>query len=297
MIQNAMLGVTRIFILASRATASAHRVADVLDLPEDFKYEQSQDQAAEKDPVPHIEFRDVSFSYTGVGENISHLSFRLFRGQTLGILGTTGSGKSTIINLLMRIYDADSGEILIDGKNVRSYDKDELCSMFGTVFQNDFVMENTISENIRFFRPLENARIASAAQDAQAMEFISGKEGGMEAPVTVRGSNLSGGQRQRLLIARALAGDPDILILDDASSALDYRTDALLRHALRENHAHTTTVLIAQRISSLRHADWILVLDDGKVIGSGKHEDLMEQCGEYRHIAEIQMSVIEEGSE
>ena len=129
------------------------------------------------------------------------------------------------------------------------------------------------------------------------MEFISGKEGGMEAPVTVRGSNLSGGQRQRMLIARALAGEPDILILDDASSALDYRTDALLRHALREKHAHTTTVLIAQRISSLRHADWILVLDDGKVIGSGKHEDLMEQCEEYRHIAEIQMSVIEEGGE
>ena len=129
------------------------------------------------------------------------------------------------------------------------------------------------------------------------MEFISEKEGGMEASVAIRGSNLSGGQRQRLLIARALAGDPDILILDDASSALDYRTDALLRHALRKNHSHTTTVLIAQRISSLRHADWILVLDDGKVIGSGKHEDLMEQCGEYRHIVEIQMSVIEEGGE
>ena len=297
MIQNAMLGVTRIFILASRATASAHRVADVLDLPEDFKYGPEQNRTAEKGPVPHIEFRDVSFSYTGVGENISHLSFRLFRGQTLGILGTTGSGKSTIINLLMRIYDADSGEILIDGKDVRSYEKDELSSLFGTVFQNDFVMENTISENIRFFRPLGRNRIASAAQDSQAMEFISGKEGGMEAPVAIRGSNLSGGQRQRLLISRALAGDPDILILDDASSALDYRTDALLRHALNKNHAHTTTILIAQRISSLRHADWILVLDDGKVIGSGKHEDLMDQCGEYRLIAETQMSVIEEAGE
>ena len=297
MIQNAMLGVTRIFIMASRSTASAHRVADVLDLPEDFEYGTDQEQTAEKGPVPHIEFRDVSFSYSGVGENISHLSFSLFRGQTLGILGTTGSGKSTIINLLMRIYDADSGQILIDGKNIRSYKKDELSSLFGTVFQNDFVMENTISENIRFFRPLEKDRISSAAQDAQALEFISGKEGGMEAPVAVRGSNLSGGQRQRLLIARALAGDPDILILDDASSALDYRTDSLLRHALQKNHADTTTILIAQRISSLRHADWILVLDDGKVIGSGKHEDLMEQCGEYRLIAETQMSVIEEAAE
>lgn len=297
MIQNAMLGVTRIFILSSRATASAHRVADVLDLPEDFKNDPGQNRTAEEDPVPHIEFRDVSFSYTGVGENISHLSFRLFRGQTLGILGTTGSGKSTIINLLMRIYDADSGEILIDGKNIRSYEKNELSSLFGTVFQNDFVMENTISENIRFFRSLGKDRIASAAQDAQAMEFIKAKEDGMEAPVAIRGSNLSGGQKQRLLISRALAGDPDILILDDASSALDYRTDALLRHALHKNHAHTTTILIAQRISSLRHADWILVLDDGKVIGSGKHEDLMNQCGEYRLIAETQMSVVEEAGE
>lgn len=280
--------------MASRSTASAHRLADVLDLPEDFTYVPAQHQTAEESPIPHIEFRDVSFSYTGVGENISHLSFRLFRGQTLGILGTTGSGKSTIINLLMRIYDADSGEILIDGKDIRSYEKGELSSLFGTVFQNDFVMENTISENIRFFRPLEKDQINSAARDAQALEFISGKEGGIEAPVAIRGSNLSGGQQQRLLIARALAADPDILILDDASSALDYRTDALLRHALRQNHAHTTTVLIAQRISSLRHADHILVLDDGRVIGSGKHEDLMEHCGEYRLIAETQMSVNEE---
>ena len=297
MILNAMLGVTRIFIMASRATASAHRVADVLDLPQDFDYIPEQDRADGPDPCPHIEFRDVSFSYTGVGENISHLSFQLFRGQTLGILGTTGAGKSTIIKLLMRLYDPDSGEILIDGRNIRSYQKDELSSLFGVVFQNDFVKENTISENIRFFRPLEKTRIDAAARDAQASEFILGKEGGMEAPVAIRGSNLSGGQRQRLLIARALAGDPDILILDDASSALDYRTDALLRHALRTKHAHTTTVLIAQRVSSIRHADWILVMDDGKVIGSGKHEDLMEQCGEYRLIAETQMSVREETGE
>ncbi len=294
MILNAMLGVTRIFIMASRSTASAHRVADVLDLPQDLDPVPPQDQSAEENPVPHIEFRDVSFSYTGVGENISHLSFRLFRGQTLGILGTTGAGKSTIINLLMRFYDAGSGEILIDGRDVRTFKKKELSSLFGAVFQNDFVMESTIAENIRFFRPIEDSAVEAAARDAQAAEFIAEKEGGMEAPVSIRGSNLSGGQRQRLLIARALAGDPDILILDDASSALDYRTEALLRRALRTNHSHTTTVLIAQRISSLLHADWILVLDDGKVIGSGKHEDLMEQCPEYRLIAETQMGAGEE---
>lgn len=297
MILNAMLGVTRIFIMASRSTASAHRVADVLELPQDFDIVPDRPRADAEEPVPHVEFRDVSFSYSGVGENISHLSFRLFRGQTLGILGTTGSGKSTIIKLLLRFYDADSGEILIDGRDIRSYEKDELCSLFGAVFQNDFVMEGTVSENIRFFRRMEEDRIEAAARDAQASEFIAAKEGGMEAPVAIRGSNLSGGQRQRLLIARALAGDPAILILDDASSALDYRTDALLRHALHRNHTHTTTILIAQRISSVRHSDWILVLDDGKVIGSGKHEDLMEHCSEYRLIADTQMSVGEEAGE
>lgn len=290
MILNAMLGVTRIFILGSRFTASAQRVAEVLDLPPDLEtVPESPQQNPEEGPVPHIEFRDVSFSYNGVGQNLSHLSFKLFRGQTLGILGTTGSGKSTIIKLLMRFYDADSGEILIDGKDIRSFDRNELSSRFGAVFQNDFVMEGTIADNIRFFRPIGDESLTSAARDAQASEFIAEKEGGMDAAVAIRGSNLSGGQKQRLLIARALAGDPDILILDDSSSALDYRTEALLRRSLRANHSHTTTVLIAQRISSLRHADWILVLDDGNVIGSGRHEDLMEQCAEYRIIAETQM--------
>ena len=294
MILNAMLGVTRIFIMASRASASAHRVAEVLALPADLEPLPERSEEGRQEPVPHIEFRDVSFSYTGVGENISHLSFRLYRGQTLGILGATGSGKSTIINLLMRIYDADRGEILIDGRDVRTYEKSQLSRMFGVVFQNDFVAEGTIADNIRFFRPMAESQMADAARDAQAAEFISGMEGGMEASVAIRGNNLSGGQRQRLLIARALAGSPDILVLDDASSALDYRTDAQLRRALRANHSHTTTVLVAQRISSVRHADWILVLDDGKVIGAGKHEELMEKCGEYRLIADTQMGTGEE---
>ena len=146
-------------------------------------------------------------------------------------------------------------------------------------------------EEERLFSFISDEKVTAAAEGAQAAEFIAGKEGGMEAPVAIRGSNLSGGQKQRLLIARALAGDPEILILDDSSSALDYRTDALLRRALHADHSRTTTILIAQRISSLRHADQILVLDDGKVIGTGKHEDLMEQCPEYRIIAETQMGV------
>ncbi|MBO4849096.1 MAG: ABC transporter ATP-binding protein [Clostridia bacterium] len=292
MILNAMLGVTRIFIMASRSQASAMRVADVLELPKDLQ--PTPDDVSPSPAAPHIEFDNVRFSYTGVGENIQGLSFRLMRGQTLGILGPTGSGKSTIVNLLMRIYDADEGAVRINGRDVRSFGRDELTRMFGAAFQNDFITEGTIADNIRFFRDIGSEAAAKAAEDAQAAEFIAEKQGGMEAPVAARGNNLSGGQKQRLLIARALAGDPEILILDDSSSALDYRTDSLLRRALARDHRRTTTVLIAQRISSIRHADLIIVMDDGMVIGMGSHDELMETCSEYRQIAEIQMGAGEE---
>ena len=285
MILNAMMGVTRIFVMWSKGEASAKRVADVLAEPEDLIV-LPQEEAAEH--APHIEFKDVTFSYTGVGTNLEDLSFTLEHGQTLGILGATGSGKSTLLNLLLRLYDPDKGQVLIDGRDVRTIPYDELRQKFGVVFQNDFVAEGTIGENIRFFREVSDEAVARAAEDAQA-EFIAQKEGGMDAEVVVRGNNLSGGQKQRLLIARALAADPEILILDDASSALDYRTDANLRQSLRENHRNTTTVVVAQRISSLRHADLILVLSDGKVIGQGKHDELLANCEEYRIIAQAQM--------
>ena len=285
MILNAMLGVTRIFVMWSKGEASANRVADVLALPEDLTV--LPEQQPEENP-PHLEVREGSFSYTGIGKNIDKLSFRLEHGQTLGILGATGSGKTTLINLLLRLYDPDNGTVLIDGMDVRSIPYEDLRRKFGVVFQNDFVAEGTISDNIRFFRDLPQEAVEKAARDAQA-KFIAEKEGGMDADVVVRGNNLSGGQKQRLLIARALAADPEILILDDASSALDYRTDADLRRALRENHRNTTTVVVAQRVSSLRHADLILVLSDGVVIGAGRHDELMENCDEYRMIAETQM--------
>ena len=193
----------------------------------------------------------------------------------------------------MRLYDPDSGEILIDGQDVRTVPEHILRSKFGVVFQNDFIMEGTIADNIRFFRPIGEEELARAASHAQA-DFIGEKEGGMNFGVQVRGNNLSGGQKQRLLIARALAGDPEILVLDDASSALDYRTDAALRKCLREHYRHTTTVLVAQRVSSLRHADLILVLRDGGVIGAGTHEQLMASCEEYAMIARTQMGDGEE---
>jgi len=285
MILNAMLGITRIFVMWSKGEASANRVADVMALPEDLT---PLPGAAPDRNAPHIEFRDVNFSYTGIGKNVDSLSFSLEHGQALGILGPTGSGKSTILNLLLRMYDPDSGTILIDGQDIRTIQPEILKKKFGVVFQNDFLAEGSVADNIRFLRDLPDTDLNRAAEDAQA-SFIQEKDGQMDAEVMVRGNNLSGGQKQRLLIARALAGNPEILILDDASSALDYQTDANLRRALRRNYRNTTTVLVAQRVSSLRHADLILVLQDGSVIGSGSHEALMQTCPEYRYLAEIQM--------
>ena len=296
MILNAMLTVTRIFVMMSKGEASAKRVSQVLEMPVELEVTAP---TASRSPlpgtVPHIEFRNVSFSYTGVGKNLDNLSFSLERGQTLGILGPTGSGKSTVLNLLLRLYDVDEGQVLIDGQDIRTIPYETLRRKFGVVFQNDFVAEGTIADNIRFFRNVEDGALNAAAAMAQA-EFIQQKEGCMEAEVAVRGNNLSGGQKQRLLIARALAADPEILILDDASSALDYATDAALRRALRESRGDTTTVLVAQRISSLRHADLIFMLQDGKVIGMGTHEDMLRDCPEYRFLAHIQMGEGKEGA-
>ena len=294
MILNAMLGITRIFVMWSKGEASAKRVAEVLALPDDLTVLPTEETDQSAQPA-HIEFKNVSFSYTGVGTNIENLSFRLEHGQTLGILGPTGSGKSTILNLLLRLYDPDAGQVLLDGQDIRTIPYQQLRRKFGIVFQNDFITEGTIAHNIRFFRDLDDAAVAAAADAAQA-EFIAEKEGGMDAEVVVRGNNLSGGQKQRLLIARALAANPEILILDDASSALDYQTDSRLRRALREHYRNTTTVLVAQRISSLRHADLILVLEDGKVSGAGDHAHLMETCEEYRIIAQTQMGDGKEGA-
>lgn len=290
MILNAMLGVTRIFVMWSKGEASAKRVAQVLALPAEM--EVRPPEPPEPDAA-HVEFQNVSFSYTGVGKNLENLSFRLERGQTLGILGPTGSGKSTILNLLLRVYDPDSGRVCIDGRDVRTIPQAELRGKFGVVFQNDFVLEGTVAENLRFFRETAPDDLIRAAEDAQA-DFITEK--GMDAPVAIRGNNLSGGQKQRLLIARALAASPEILVLDDASSALDYGTDARLRAALRKNYRDATKVIVAQRISSLRHADLILVLSDGTVTGAGRHEDLMRTCPEYRMIAQTQMGEEREGA-
>ena len=284
-ILNAMLSITRMFVMFSRGSASAQRIAEVLDTPEDLA--ETQEDAK---PSPyHIEFDHVSFSYQKKESNVEDITFRLKRGETLGIIGATGSGKSTLMSLLMRLYDADSGGVFIDGRPIASIPAGELHRKFGVTFQNDVLFADTIYENIDFGRGLPEEQIRRAAECAQAMEFINGLEDGFQHKLTSRGTNLSGGQKQRLLVARALAGNPEILILDDSSSALDYRTDSLLRRALRENYRDTTTVIIAQRVSSILHADHILVIEEGREIGYGTHEQLLESCEVYREISHSQM--------
>ncbi|NLD52146.1 MAG: ABC transporter ATP-binding protein [Clostridiales bacterium] len=284
-ISMAMMGLTRVFIMSSKGAASAQRIQEVLTLPEDLQL-----IAASPEQSPwHVQFDRISFSYNQVENNLQDISFSLRRGQTLGILGATGSGKTTIVNLLLRLYDVDSGRILINGQDIRSLPPEVLRQRVGVAFQSDFILAGTIRDNIRYWRDIPEEKLWQAAEDAQAASFIRETEHGMDHTVEVRGNNLSGGQKQRLLIARALAGDPDLLILDDASSALDYRTDAALRRALSRRQHPTTTVIIAQRISSIKGADHILMLDDGHAIGYGTHAQLMESCTPYRKIAQIQM--------
>ncbi len=284
-ILNAMMTLTRIFVLISKGTASFQRISEVIQAPS----EPSVLPAQEKKGEEHIAFRQVSFSYHKRENSVENIDFSLNRGETLGIIGATGSGKSTVIRLLLRFYDTDEGQILIDGRDIRSIPEKELYSLFGVVFQNDVLYADTIAENIAFGRDLSHEQILKAAVCAQASEFIESKEDGLLHKLTIRGSNLSGGQKQRLLIARALAAMPDILILDDSSSALDYKTDSMLRKALHQSFSNTTTLIVAQRISSIMHADRILFLDEGKIIGYGTHEELLDVCPLYQEIAKAQL--------
>ncbi len=285
-VTNAMLSITRIFTMISRGTASANRIDEVLSLNPDLPV---LENSASNENENYLVFENVNFSYNKVKNNLSNISFSLPRGGTLGIIGSTGSGKSTIIQLIMRYYDPDSGRILVDGKDVRGYKIEELHEKIGIVRQNDFLYNDTIEENIKFGRELSHEQVMKAAQIAQAENFISETENGFSHILTAKGTNVSGGQKQRLLIARALAASPELLILDDSSSALDYKTDAALRSAIEENYADTTCVIVAQRVSSIMNADLILVLEDGEIIAKGNHDELMENCEVYREISDTQL--------
>lgn len=325
-ILNAMMSISKMFTVLSKAIASGNRIWQVIESENDMEVieevygeaasvvdagtdvEESAGNQAEgnqaeeeqnigekasgigKQDVPEIEFDHVTFSYLKKGEaNLRNLSFRIQKGETLGIIGEIGSGKSTIINLMMRMYDVDEGQIRIAGRDVRSYQPEELKKKFGVVFQNDTIFEDTIAGNVTLGREMSEKQVQEALLYARASEFVENKADKEEEALNIKGANLSGGQKQRVLIARALAARPEILILDDSSSALDYRTDAELRRGIKEHFTDTTLVIVAQRVSSIRNADHILVLEDGRPIGYGSHRELMEKCDVYAEIAMSQM--------
>lgn len=287
-ISMAMMALSRMFVMYTKCSASARRISEVLNAPEDLVVQSEADYPA-KDTDAHIEFEDVSFSYLGRRDNMEHISFSLPRSGSLGIIGATGSGKSTLVKLLMRFYDVGSGSIRINGRDVRTIPHEEFCAMFGTAMQYDFLYADTIEENIKFGRDLTHEQVVEAAVTAQADDFITGFADGYNHMLAQKGTNISGGQKQRLLIARAVAAKPEILVLDDSSSALDYKTDAALRRALKERMTEATVVTVAQRVSSIKDCDLILVLEDGAVIGAGDHEHLMAACPEYKEISDSQM--------
>lgn len=292
-ILNAMMSISKMFVILSKALASADRVVKVLEEEEDLRVTAMPDRESGADYK--IVFDRVSFSYEKEEPDMEDISFRLKKGQTLGIIGETGSGKTTLASLLMRRYDVDQGAVYIDGRDIRSIPEKELKRKFGVVFQNDTIFEDTIEENVRLGRELTETQVQEALLYARASEFVSRKKENSREHLDIKGANLSGGQKQRVLIARALAAHPEILVLDDSSSALDYKTDAALRKEIREHFSDTTLVIIAQRISSICHADHILVLEDGKVSGCGTHEELMKSCELYRQIGRSQMGLAGEG--
>lgn len=279
-ILNAMLSITRIFVIVSKGLASADRIQAVLRLPEDMKVV----PLLAREDEAHIVFDHVSFTYPDGTTVLKEIDFSLDKGQTLGIIGATGSGKSTIVRLLLRLYDPTNGQIRINGRDIRSLDPAELHQYFGIVLQKDVLFADTIEKNIDFGRRFSKEQIEEAAARAQAKEFIQQLPQQLAYELHARGSNLSGGQKQRVLLSRALAGEPQILVLDDSASALDYQTDAKLRQVLKQQFADTTTILIAQRIGSIQHADKILVLENGRMSGFGDHATLLATNTIYQEI-------------
>ena len=282
-----------IFMLLPSAQVSAERINEVLERQATVT-EGAVDHAEERGTV---EFRDVSFRYPGSSENeLEHVSFKVGKGKTLAIIGATGSGKTTLVSLIPRFYDATEGQVLVDGVDVKDYTFDALYDRLGYVTQKAVLFSGTIRDNVFFGEsavPDTQDGLDRAIALSQAGEFVDKLPEGTEHRIAQMGRNVSGGQKQRLSIARALAREPEILIFDDSFSALDYRTDAKLRAGLEEQLAGTTKIIVAQRISTIRHADEIIVLDRGEAVGMGTHEELMQSCPVYREIAMSQLSAAE----
>lgn len=286
----AFLMLVMIFVMLPRVTVSASRVNEVLDTK--ARIVDGKETQGKPGMKGEIEFRGVSFRYPDAdGDAIHHISFTAHHGQTVALIGATGCGKSSIINLIPRLYDATSGQVLVDGVDVRDYTQDALRSKIGFVPQKAFLFAGTVSSNVGYGEDnASGAAIRKAVAVAQAAEFVESPEVGYSGTVAQGGSNFSGGQKQRLSIARAVARDPEILVFDDSFSALDYKTDHALRQALREQTSGTTNIIVAQRIGTIRDADCILVIEDGAIVGKGTHRELMESCKVYQEIAYSQLS-------
>ena len=286
----ALLVVSNLIIIITKAMASAARVNEIMDLQPDMQSPSAEPSTVSE--APAIEFRDVSFGYHKTGESaLEHISVTVRHGETIGIIGGTGSGKSTFVNLIPRFRDATSGTVLVDGVPVGQYPLNTLRGKIGIVPQHALLFTGSIAENIRWGdAQADDAGVRKAARIAQAEEFIENLPQGYDSPVQRGGTNFSGGQRQRLTIARALVSNPEILVLDDASSALDFLTDSKLRRAIRENSRTQTVLLVSQRVGIVKGADRILVFDDGKIVGSGTHRELMENCETYREICLSQLT-------
>ena len=289
----AFMMLVMIFMILPRASVAAHRIGEVLHTHPTIL---DGTQASGDPACPgQVEFRNVSFRYPDAEEYVlKDISFTAKRGETVAIIGSTGCGKSTVVNLIPRFYDATEGQVLVDGVDVRDYDQRSLRNKIGYVSQKATLFTGTIASNVAYGdngeAPPSPADVQAAVATAQAEDFVTHMEGGYEGYVAQGGANLSGGQKQRLSIARAIARKPEILLFDDAFSALDYKTDRVLRSALDQTCQNTTRIIVAQRIGTIRDADQIIVLDDGQIAGIGKHQDLMQTCGVYQQIALSQLS-------
>lgn len=288
----AMIVVANLVVLLTKASASAARLNEVFETqPSVCESTTENIEISESESTPKIEFDNVNFTYGTGDDELEDISFKIKRGQTVGLIGGTGCGKSTLVNLIPRFYDATQGTVSVDGRNVKDYPFLQLRSQIGIVPQQSILFKGTIRDNMKWQN--ENATdedIIKALKIAQAYEFVSKLNKGLDSFVEQGGKNFSGGQRQRLCIARALTGSAKLLILDDSFSALDFATDAALRKALRENTKDMTVIIVTQRCSTIKNADLILVLDDGRLVGKGQHDELFESCETYREICLSQLS-------
>ncbi len=280
----AMIVVANLVLLMTQGSASAARINEVLETEPSVK-EKTKDYISVKENSPKIEFKNVSFSYPGGDDELTDISFKIKRGQTVGIIGTTGCGKSTLISLIPRFYDVKSGTVMVDGVDVREYPFEQLREQIGIVPQKSVLFSGTIRDNLKWrSQGADDNELWEALKTAQAYDFVSKTPQGLDSRVEQGGRNFSGGQRQRLCIARAIVGKPKLLILDDSFSALDFATDAALRQALAQSKGDSTVLIVTQRCSTIKNADLILVLSDGELAGAGTHDELFESCRTYREI-------------